>query len=104
MNAYEKEYTEEDFAEYLDEIYEPIEFAGMTIHASDMRTIDPIMFRCGIAEMPIVWCCEECDTEYEEEDDANECCQPECPHCGTGYQDLNSAQLCCIDEDEEEED
>lgn len=41
---------EDKYAEFLDEIYEPVELAGMTIYASDMQTIDPIMFRCGVSD------------------------------------------------------
>lgn len=37
---------EDMYAELLDEFYEPVNLAGMTINPSDMRTIDPFMFRC----------------------------------------------------------
>ena len=46
---------EDLFEDMLDEIYPSIDLAGMTICASDMKTIDPIMFRCGVSE----WSCEE---------------------------------------------
>lgn len=77
MNAELKEWTEDEISEWLDEAFEPVELAGMTIHASDMKTIDPIMFRCCAADMEDVWTCGECDAEYSEEDDANECCKEE---------------------------
>lgn len=41
---------EDQYSEYLDECYEPVELAGMTIYASEMSNIDPIMFRCGCAD------------------------------------------------------
>lgn len=41
---------EDKYEEMLDELYEPVELAGMTIYASEMKNIDPIMFRCGVAE------------------------------------------------------
>ena len=46
------DYTEIEnlFSEYLDEVYESVELAGMTINASDMESIDPVMFRCGVSD------------------------------------------------------
>lgn len=44
----------------LDEIYEPVELAGMTIYASEMKSIDPVMFRCYVADY-----CSENFTEHE---------------------------------------
>lgn len=46
---------EDLFEEFLDECYEPAELAGMTIYASEMKTIDPVMFRCGVSD----WASEE---------------------------------------------
>ena len=75
MNAGLKEYSEQDLQDWLDEVYEPIEFAGMTLYAGEtMKELDPVMFRCAMSDMPDVWICDECDTEFDEEDDANECC------------------------------
>jgi hypothetical protein len=74
MSAILKDWTDEEIEDWLDSIYQPIEFAGMTIHASDMKHIDPIMFRCCRADMEDVWICSECDEEYKDEDEANECC------------------------------
>lgn len=49
-----KDYTyeeiEDNYAGMLDAAYEPVELAGMTIYASDMKDIDPVMFRCGVAD------------------------------------------------------
>jgi hypothetical protein len=57
LNDFLSEYTnytyeeiEDNFASMLDECSEPVELAGMTIYASDMKTIDPTMFRCGVAD------------------------------------------------------
>jgi hypothetical protein len=41
---------EDAYCDFLDEIYEPVELAGMTVNASDMKDIDPIMFRCGCSD------------------------------------------------------
>lgn len=55
------EEIEDNFKDMLDECYEPVELAGMTIVASDMKDIDPIMFRCSCADYS--------SEEYEEHED-----------------------------------
>tara|TARA_R100001086_G_scaffold245229_2_gene175889 strand:- start:425 stop:712 length:288 start_codon:yes stop_codon:yes gene_type:complete len=71
-------YTYEDieiyYKEVLDEIYEPVKLAGMTIYASDMKDIDPVMFRCSVAD----FCSEnfiELEGEYYKKDDYEEAAQ-----------------------------
>jgi hypothetical protein len=95
MNAYLKEWDEDEIAEWLDSVYEPIEFAGMTIHASDMKDIDPVMFRCVASDMEDVWICDSCDTEHETEEAANECCMFDCFECGDLHETLEDANNCC---------
>lgn len=46
------------YAEMLDQCCEPVNLAGMTIYASQMREIDPVMFRCGVSDY--------CSEEYAE--------------------------------------
>lgn len=60
LSTFTYEEIEDLYAEELDESHEPVELAGMTIHASDMKTIDPVMFRCGVAD--------KAGTEFEEFD------------------------------------
>ena len=50
LETYTYEDIENDFKEMLDDCYPQIEFAGMVINASDMETLDPTMFRCGVAD------------------------------------------------------
>ena len=41
----------EYFEEWLDEVYEPVEIAGVTIAASTvLRECDPIAYRCAVAD------------------------------------------------------
>ena len=76
MNAEQKEITEEEYEDYVTEVYGDIDVCGYSYPAGQvLREIDPTAFRCGIADMPEVWICGECGEEYETEDEANECCQ-----------------------------
>ena len=46
-----EEYTEEMFDEWLDEVYDPHEVAGVTIYASSiLRNCDPIAYRIAYSE------------------------------------------------------
>ena len=76
VNALEIERTEEEFEELLNDTYEEVSICGMMMQqGSILREVDPIAFRCGMADEPIRWECEKCGTEYEEEDEAEECCK-----------------------------
>jgi len=78
MNAYEKEIDEREYMDWLDEIYEPVQVGNSTFDVSRIiKELDPIAFRCGMADMPVVWVCGECDTEYDDEDEAEDCCVDE---------------------------
>lgn len=97
MRAYEKEVDERDYEEELNAIYGTVEVCGMTMDAGTvLRECDPTAFRCGMADKPIIWVCDECDTEYEDEDEANECCKEmfECELCGTEYDTEQEAIDC----------
>ena len=50
ITIYDYEDIENNYLELLNDIYEPVELAGMTIYASDMRKLDPIMFRCSVSD------------------------------------------------------
>jgi len=76
MNAYEKEIDEKGFEDTLNEIYEPVDICGMTFDQGRiLRELDPIAFRCAMADEPVVWVCGECDAEFEDQDEAEECCK-----------------------------
>ena len=83
MNAIEieRELTEDEFEEALDDIYGDVEIAGHKYSTGQtLREIDPIAFRCGLADYgdsleTEEWVCGECESVYDNEDDAEECCQ-----------------------------
>ena len=76
--AYEVQISENEYEEMLNDTYETVEICGMTYEAGyALKEVDPVAFRCGLADEPLWWACDECRTEYEDEDEANECCAPE---------------------------
>ena len=84
VRAIEKEFemTEEQYRDMLDEIYGVVEICGMRFDSGRaLQELDPVAFRCGKAdyesEQGSKWVCAECDEEFDDEDDANDCCSPE---------------------------
>jgi hypothetical protein len=78
MNATLKEWTDQEVRDMLDEIYPQVEIGDLTFAASRIvEMLDPTAFRCTTADMADVWICGECNKEYDEKDDAEECCKEE---------------------------
>jgi len=79
----EKELTDEEFEDVLNNIYGDINICGMTFDSGYvLRELDPTAFRCGKIDYedslePEEWVCGECGEIYYNEDEAEECCQPE---------------------------
>lgn len=78
----DKEISDSDYRDILDDLYGTVEVCGMTMDSGRvLEEMDPTAFRCGKADyedgIEDVWTCSECDTEYKWEDDAEECCTPE---------------------------
>jgi hypothetical protein len=77
MNSRQKELTEDQYEEMLTEIYGVVDVCGYKFDAGRvLRELDPTAFRCGMADEPEVFVCGECDAEYDNETDAEECCKP----------------------------
>lgn len=75
MNAHEVERDEEEFEEYLNNAYGDVEVCGMSYPAGRaLKELDPIAFNCALSDEPIRYACGECDTEYEDKEEAEECC------------------------------
>ena len=75
MNITEVEYTDEEYEDYLNEVLPDVTIGSLVYspgHA--LRRVDPIAFRCGQADMPIRYQCGECQTIYEDDEDAAEAC------------------------------
>jgi len=78
MNAQLIEISDEDYEELLNEVYEKVHIGDFTFDAGRiMRELDPVAFRCGIAEEPEQWKCSECDDIYDTEEEAEDCCREE---------------------------
>ena len=77
MKVYEKELTDEEFEEKLNEIYGTVQICGIPFTSGRvLKELDPVAFRCGLADEPIIYCCGKCDTEYpDDEDAAKKCCR-----------------------------
>ena len=75
MNAYQNEPDEQKIIEMLDEHGE-VEIAGLTFMPSDIvKELDPTAFRCMLADLPEEWECGECGNQYDDQEEADECCQ-----------------------------
>lgn len=84
MEAKPVEMTESEYEDYLNECFETVTICGMTYdQGSALRQLDPIAFRCGLADM---------DTE-----------KWECGYCGERFDDETSAEECCVDVDTDPE-
>ena len=89
----ERELTENEFEDALNDIYGDVEIAGLTYSTGRaLRELDPIAFRCGLADYEDSleteeWECGECEEAYNNEDDAEECCQEYEDDQETGYND-----------------
>ena len=80
MNAITKEieqYTEDDYDQMLNEAYG--DFMGYS--ASEiLKSIDPIAYSVGFSdyqENEYFYVCGVCGSEFDNEDEANECCMEE---------------------------
>jgi len=73
MKAFLKEITEDEFEDELNEIFGEIQIGTLIFSAGRIiRELDPVAFRCGMAEKEEVWICGECDKEFATEE---ECCK-----------------------------
>lgn len=78
MNAQQKETTEEEYEEQLNDIFGTVEICGMTFDSGRaLKELDPTAFRVGMSDIEEPWICSECDSEHDNEDDAEECCKEE---------------------------
>lgn len=82
----EHEVDDEEYEEFLNELYGDIDVCGLPYPAGHvLHEIDPIAFRCGKveyeSEQSSRWKCGNCGTEYDDEDEAEDCCKEECSEC-----------------------
>ena len=89
MNAItvEPNLDEDEVIEQLDEIYGEVDICGMKYSSGRaLKELDPIAFREAQLDLednlPTKYECGVCGEQYDEEDDANECCQEEVKEAG----------------------
>lgn len=73
---------EDEVIEQLDEIYGEVDICGITFSSGKaLLELDPIAFHQATLDledqMAHKYECSECGEQYDDEDEANECCQPE---------------------------
>ena len=101
-----EKYDEDSFEEMLNEIYGEVEICGYSYSAGyALKELDPIAYRCDLADMQEyedVYICPICNDEHDDEEDALYCCQDlfKCPVCGDEYEDSEEAEACCDEEDD----
>ena len=81
MNAkeIEQEISERQYMDILDEAYGEVEICGMKYSSGyALKQLDETAFRCGKVDyedtLDRKWECGECGQEFDDEDEANQCC------------------------------
>ena len=77
MNAREKEFSDSELDDLIDDNYPPVIICGITFSTSlILRELDPIAYSMAMDGWE-VWECGECGAEYDSEAEAEECCKEE---------------------------
>ena len=81
------EITEAEYNDMITELYGSFKIGDLEFDAGDiLEELDPIAFRVGKsdyeAELPVKYECGECKEEYEDRDEAENCCKETCSECG----------------------
>ncbi len=72
-NIIEIEQDDKQYEEMLNESYGTVVICGMTFdQGTALKELDPIAFRCGMADEPIRYRCLDCNDEFDEEIDASD--------------------------------
>ena len=102
-HAIEREMDESAYDDMLDECYGDIEICGLRYSAScALKEVDPIAYRCGLSDQPLMFECPDCGALYEDEDEADDCCPLWiCGECDREYDDEEEADDCCTEEPKE---
>lgn len=78
MNAELVELTEAEFASRLTERFGTINICGLEYDSGTaLQELDPTAFDVAHADEPEEWKCCECDEAYDNENEAEDCCQEE---------------------------
>ena len=77
MNAKQLELDEKEYEHYLNEVYSEVSICGIPYSAGyALKCVDETAFDVGMADHndSLPWACSKCDTQHDEESDAEECC------------------------------
>jgi hypothetical protein len=79
MNAEKIELTEEEFEDYLNEVYGDVDICGISYPAGNvLKQVDETAFDVAYADHDTErWKCGECGAEYDNEEGAEDCCSEE---------------------------
>ncbi len=81
MKAIIKEIEESEYQDMLQDIFGDIDVCGYKYDAAyALEQIDPIAYRVGFSDYSSEhekWICSECESEYDNEEDAEACCTGE---------------------------
>jgi len=73
--------VEENYREMINESVGPVHIWNVTFDPADiLYELDPIAYNVGYSDYQdsySIWECEKCNEEYDDEDDANNCCEEE---------------------------
>lgn len=83
MSAIEHEMSDDEYEDFLTDIYGPVDVCG---YPYDAEQCFPVLFVCPV-----------CKAEYVDEEDAEECCPHfECELCGKVYDDESTRDDCMM--------
>jgi hypothetical protein len=85
VDATQKEITDEEYEEILNDSYPTVSICGHEYDAGHaLRMIDETAFNCGKNdyEATLPYVCGDCGAEFDDEEDAEECCAEEQEEAG----------------------
>jgi len=78
MKPYIKEIPDKELIDKITELCGSFHIGSLEFDAGDiLYELDPTAFNCWKSEEDTIWICSECETEYNSESDAEECCRKE---------------------------
>lgn len=78
MNAYQKEITDEDYKDVINDLCPVVEIGCLTFSPGDiLYELDNVAFNCDKIdyESTLPYICGNCEAEYDDEAEAEECCK-----------------------------
>lgn len=99
MNAIDKsEMTDSEYEDMLTELYGTVTICGMEFDSGRaLKELDRVAFDCGKSDYESEnqkWECGECSVTFDNEEDAETCCTPECSECGETDKPLHTDGKC----------